>query len=137
VNQHVPTIGKFWSEKQRAHALAVYLENLFEEEGVARKFVRKVVETRYSHFLVDEAVDGLDAVLQKGRENYKIVPNADGLHENLKREIVAKAKEVRQIFSQMDQGEKQIELANYIEDISNYVLGNTLHVDPFLRSFSK
>lgn len=132
LNSFIPNFGKMFTDKQKADALALFIESLFSDKISAKKFVEMIIKTRFSHFECDdrgkidferflkfEIVLGLSELIGRSREKFKFSPVTSRLYPNIVSKIAEDANKIKSIIDQNwpphKNVEKEIELANYIE----------------------
>jgi len=133
-----PPLNTFWSVTQKATVLAIFIFKIFDEDihidkasSKATQFIKSIV-ARYELLQHDKETIGLvDVLKQKSGE----ISINFAMMQHFESHIVPVAAELRDILSKYDnEAIVQIELGNYIEDITNFLLDTTL-VLPFFVQF--
>lgn len=133
-----PPIHQGLPLRQRASLLAFFIVNIFENIQRAQTFINQLLKTRFSHFQTDSSVVGLADQVYGTKFGFSLSLQGTIEHTSVKDALKEAAKSLQAILGQYnDKAIHDIELGNYIEDISNHVLKNVLLVFAFLDQFEK
>jgi hypothetical protein len=129
--QHPIPILSNWSLDARISSLSLYIYHLHNDIHHALLCLSSLLESRFSHFHLDDAAKGLhEEQLQEDMNfSFQMVDMPDELRRTLK----ASAQKVTNLLYEVDleSSIRDIERSNYVEDAICFVIG-PLKVRPFL-----